>query len=209
MIESLLEHQPSQMFCNERCLMFQLSNISCLKPRVWAWINSQRRCTSPLCLVLISTSTFPLPFLSHFPIILYLPPVCICLYLPREESGQKPSVSSGTAKGHTDLDGPLFHRNGTKGDGGFFIYHCLVTGLSKTSHHLNVREDAYLCVFSIIDVHLSTSLLVPVRLWLRQRAVSGWTQLLLRLLPLLRQRGRRCRCQAEVEQREAARSQHT
>lgn len=34
----------------------------------------------------------------------------------REESGQKPSVSSGTAKGHTDLDGPLFHRNGTKGD---------------------------------------------------------------------------------------------
>ncbi|XP_036005287.1 cadherin EGF LAG seven-pass G-type receptor 1 isoform X4 [Fundulus heteroclitus] len=33
----------------------------------------------------------------------------------REESGQKPS-SSGTAKGHTDLDGPLFHRNGTKGD---------------------------------------------------------------------------------------------
>ncbi|CAN9508289.1 unnamed protein product [Ophioblennius macclurei] len=34
----------------------------------------------------------------------------------REESGQKPSLSSGTAKGHTDLDGPLFHRNGTKGD---------------------------------------------------------------------------------------------
>ncbi|KAK5896023.1 hypothetical protein CgunFtcFv8_009667 [Champsocephalus gunnari] len=36
----------------------------------------------------------------------------------REESGQKPSVSSGTAKGlaHTDLDGPLFHRKGTKGD---------------------------------------------------------------------------------------------
>uniref|UniRef100_A0A665WXR0 Cadherin EGF LAG seven-pass G-type receptor 1 n=1 Tax=Echeneis naucrates TaxID=173247 RepID=A0A665WXR0_ECHNA len=34
----------------------------------------------------------------------------------REESGQKPSVSSGTAKGRTDLDGPLFHRNGTKGD---------------------------------------------------------------------------------------------
>lgn len=34
----------------------------------------------------------------------------------REESGQKPSVSSGTAKGHTDLDGTLFHRNGTKGD---------------------------------------------------------------------------------------------
>ncbi|XP_056280679.1 cadherin EGF LAG seven-pass G-type receptor 1 isoform X1 [Pseudoliparis swirei] len=40
-------------------------------------------------------------------------------YLPytlREESGQKPSVSSGTVKGHTDLDGTLFHRNGTKGD---------------------------------------------------------------------------------------------
>ncbi|KAM4712410.1 cadherin EGF LAG seven-pass G-type receptor 1 isoform 2-T2 [Anableps anableps] len=36
-------------------------------------------------------------------------------YAFREESGQKPS-SSGTAKGHTDLDGPLFHRNGTKGD---------------------------------------------------------------------------------------------
>lgn len=34
----------------------------------------------------------------------------------REEAGQKPSISSGTAKGHTDLDGPLFHRNGTKGD---------------------------------------------------------------------------------------------
>ncbi|KAF7668280.1 hypothetical protein LDENG_00021540 [Lucifuga dentata] len=32
----------------------------------------------------------------------------------RDESGQKPSISSGTAKGHTDLDGPLFHRN--KGD---------------------------------------------------------------------------------------------
>ncbi|XP_076008243.1 cadherin EGF LAG seven-pass G-type receptor 1 isoform X2 [Genypterus blacodes] len=37
-------------------------------------------------------------------------------YTLRDESGQKPSVSSGTAKGHTDLDGPLFHRNGTKGD---------------------------------------------------------------------------------------------
>ncbi|KAF7228987.1 transcript variant X3 [Nothobranchius furzeri] len=34
----------------------------------------------------------------------------------RDESGQKPSVSSGTAKGHTDLDGPLFHRSGTKED---------------------------------------------------------------------------------------------
>ncbi|XP_041833765.1 cadherin EGF LAG seven-pass G-type receptor 1 isoform X2 [Melanotaenia boesemani] len=37
-------------------------------------------------------------------------------YARREESGQKPSVSSGTAKGHTDLDGPLFHRDGNKGD---------------------------------------------------------------------------------------------
>uniref|UniRef100_A0A8C3AY63 Cadherin EGF LAG seven-pass G-type receptor 1 n=1 Tax=Cyclopterus lumpus TaxID=8103 RepID=A0A8C3AY63_CYCLU len=37
-------------------------------------------------------------------------------YTLREESGQKPSVSSGNAKGHTDLDGTLFHRNGTKGD---------------------------------------------------------------------------------------------
>lgn len=34
----------------------------------------------------------------------------------REDSAQKPSVSSGTAKGHTDLDGSLFPRNGTKGD---------------------------------------------------------------------------------------------
>ncbi|XP_060935371.1 cadherin EGF LAG seven-pass G-type receptor 1 [Limanda limanda] len=34
----------------------------------------------------------------------------------REEAGQKPSGSSGAAKGRTDLDGPLFHRNGTKGD---------------------------------------------------------------------------------------------
>ncbi|XP_049616876.1 cadherin EGF LAG seven-pass G-type receptor 1 isoform X5 [Syngnathus scovelli] len=34
----------------------------------------------------------------------------------REESGQKPSVSSGTAKGHTDLDGPLFRRSGSKAD---------------------------------------------------------------------------------------------
>ncbi|KAM9407050.1 cadherin EGF LAG seven-pass G-type receptor 1-like isoform 5-T5 [Salvelinus alpinus] len=34
----------------------------------------------------------------------------------RGDSGQKPSVSSATAKaGHTDLDGSLFHRNGTKG----------------------------------------------------------------------------------------------
>ncbi|XP_028304678.1 cadherin EGF LAG seven-pass G-type receptor 1 isoform X4 [Gouania willdenowi] len=34
------------------------------------------------------------------------------------EDGQKPGISSGTAKGHTDLDGPerLFCRNGTKGD---------------------------------------------------------------------------------------------
>uniref|UniRef100_A0A3P8W458 Cadherin EGF LAG seven-pass G-type receptor 1 n=1 Tax=Cynoglossus semilaevis TaxID=244447 RepID=A0A3P8W458_CYNSE len=37
-------------------------------------------------------------------------------YTLREEAGQKPSGSSGTAKGRTDLDGPLFHRNGTKGD---------------------------------------------------------------------------------------------
>uniref|UniRef100_A0A8D3BBJ4 Cadherin EGF LAG seven-pass G-type receptor 1 n=1 Tax=Scophthalmus maximus TaxID=52904 RepID=A0A8D3BBJ4_SCOMX len=37
-------------------------------------------------------------------------------YTLREETGQKPSVSSGTAKGRTDLDGPLFHRNGTKVD---------------------------------------------------------------------------------------------
>ncbi|XP_062339592.1 LOW QUALITY PROTEIN: cadherin EGF LAG seven-pass G-type receptor 1-like [Osmerus eperlanus] len=38
-------------------------------------------------------------------------------YSLRDDSGQKPSVSSGTAKaGHTDLDGSLFHRNGTKGD---------------------------------------------------------------------------------------------
>ncbi|XP_029969262.1 cadherin EGF LAG seven-pass G-type receptor 1 isoform X2 [Salarias fasciatus] len=37
-------------------------------------------------------------------------------YALREESGQKPSFSSGTAKGHTDLDGPLFHRSGSKGD---------------------------------------------------------------------------------------------
>ncbi|XP_023807886.1 cadherin EGF LAG seven-pass G-type receptor 1 isoform X2 [Oryzias latipes] len=37
-------------------------------------------------------------------------------YTFREESPQKPSVSSGTAKGHTDLDGPLFHRSGAKGD---------------------------------------------------------------------------------------------
>ncbi|XP_017285390.1 cadherin EGF LAG seven-pass G-type receptor 1 isoform X2 [Kryptolebias marmoratus] len=37
-------------------------------------------------------------------------------YTLRDDSGQKPSVSSGTAKGHTDLDGPLFHKNGSKGD---------------------------------------------------------------------------------------------
>lgn len=40
----------------------------------------------------------------------------------RDESAQKPSVSSGTAKGHTDLDGALFHKNGPKGDGEF-LYH--------------------------------------------------------------------------------------
>nr|XP_057933071.1 cadherin EGF LAG seven-pass G-type receptor 1 isoform X1 [Doryrhamphus excisus] len=37
-------------------------------------------------------------------------------YTLREESGQKPSVSSGKVKGHTDLDGPLFHRSASKGD---------------------------------------------------------------------------------------------
>ncbi|KAM4569520.1 cadherin EGF LAG seven-pass G-type receptor 1 isoform 2-T2 [Odontesthes bonariensis] len=37
-------------------------------------------------------------------------------YTLRDESAQKPGVSAGTAKGHTDLDGPLFHRNGTKAD---------------------------------------------------------------------------------------------
>uniref|UniRef100_A0AAY4D3X6 Cadherin EGF LAG seven-pass G-type receptor 1 n=1 Tax=Denticeps clupeoides TaxID=299321 RepID=A0AAY4D3X6_9TELE len=38
-------------------------------------------------------------------------------YTLRDDSGQKPSVSSGTARaGHTDLDGSLFHRNSTKGD---------------------------------------------------------------------------------------------
>uniref|UniRef100_A0A3Q3J3E4 Cadherin EGF LAG seven-pass G-type receptor 1 n=1 Tax=Monopterus albus TaxID=43700 RepID=A0A3Q3J3E4_MONAL len=37
-------------------------------------------------------------------------------YTLRNESGLKPSVSSGIAKGHTDLDGPLFHRNSTKAD---------------------------------------------------------------------------------------------
>ncbi|XP_077356776.1 cadherin EGF LAG seven-pass G-type receptor 1 isoform X2 [Festucalex cinctus] len=36
--------------------------------------------------------------------------------LRRVESGQKPTVSSGMAKGHTDLDGPLFHRSGAKAD---------------------------------------------------------------------------------------------
>ncbi|XP_030628227.1 cadherin EGF LAG seven-pass G-type receptor 1 [Chanos chanos] len=38
-------------------------------------------------------------------------------YVLRDDSGQKPSVSSGTAKaGRTDVDAPLFHRNGTKAD---------------------------------------------------------------------------------------------
>ncbi|XP_022527058.2 cadherin EGF LAG seven-pass G-type receptor 1 isoform X3 [Astyanax mexicanus] len=37
-------------------------------------------------------------------------------YAFRDESGQKPCVSSGTAKGLTDIDAPLFHRNGTKAD---------------------------------------------------------------------------------------------
>lgn len=38
-------------------------------------------------------------------------------YPCREESGQKSKVSSATVKGHTDLDGPLFHRNGKKAEG--------------------------------------------------------------------------------------------
>lgn len=48
-----------------------------------------------------------------------LPQLCTCLRLLREESGHKSMVTSGMAKRHTDLDGPLFHRNGSKGDGGF------------------------------------------------------------------------------------------
>ncbi|KAI4886088.1 hypothetical protein NFI96_021834, partial [Prochilodus magdalenae] len=36
-------------------------------------------------------------------------------YAFRDESGQKPGVSSAKG-GHTDIDGPLFHRNGTKAD---------------------------------------------------------------------------------------------
>lgn len=39
------------------------------------------------------------------------------VYPSREESGQNSKVSTATAKGHMDLDGPLFQRNGTKGDG--------------------------------------------------------------------------------------------
>lgn len=39
----------------------------------------------------------------------------------REESAQK-ARSSGAAKGLTDLDGPLFHRNGTKADGTVFTH---------------------------------------------------------------------------------------
>uniref|UniRef100_H3BZ58 Cadherin EGF LAG seven-pass G-type receptor 1 n=1 Tax=Tetraodon nigroviridis TaxID=99883 RepID=H3BZ58_TETNG len=35
-------------------------------------------------------------------------------YALREESGQKSKVSTATAKGHMDLDGPLFQRNSTK-----------------------------------------------------------------------------------------------
>lgn len=46
-----------------------------------------------------------------------LPPLRTFFYPSREESGQKSKVSTATAKGHVDLDGPLFHRNGTKGDG--------------------------------------------------------------------------------------------
>ncbi|XP_062373889.1 cadherin EGF LAG seven-pass G-type receptor 1-like [Sardina pilchardus] len=38
-------------------------------------------------------------------------------YTLRDDSGQKPSVSSSGARaGITDIDGPLFHRNGTKAD---------------------------------------------------------------------------------------------
>ncbi|XP_066525030.1 cadherin EGF LAG seven-pass G-type receptor 1 [Hoplias malabaricus] len=38
-------------------------------------------------------------------------------YAFRDDLGQKPCVSSGKAKaGHNDIDGPLFHRNGTKPD---------------------------------------------------------------------------------------------
>lgn len=46
-----------------------------------------------------------------------LPLLLAFLYPSREESGQKSKASTSTAKGHVDLDGPLFHRNGTKGDG--------------------------------------------------------------------------------------------
>lgn len=46
-----------------------------------------------------------------------LPPLRTFFYPSREESGQKSKVSTATAKGHMDLDGPLFHRSGTKGDG--------------------------------------------------------------------------------------------
>lgn len=46
-----------------------------------------------------------------------LPLLRTFFYLSREESGQKSKVSTATAKGHMELDGPLFHRNGTKGDG--------------------------------------------------------------------------------------------
>lgn len=44
-------------------------------------------------------------------------PLRTFFYPSREESGQKSKVSTATPKGHMDLDGPLFHRNGTKGDG--------------------------------------------------------------------------------------------
>lgn len=106
------------MYCNERCFSCQTLVVS----------NNEfgLEWTQTLCL-LISPSTFPL---SHIPVPLSLPTLCTCLDPPREESGQKPMVSSGTAKGHTDLDGPLFHRNGTKGDGGFVFV--LVTKLSQT-----------------------------------------------------------------------------
>lgn len=47
------------------------------------------------------------------------PPTFFLLTPCREESAQK-ARSSAAAKGLTDLDGPLFHRNGTKADGTVF-----------------------------------------------------------------------------------------
>lgn len=70
-----------------------------------------------------SVSPLNLHLCSSAPVSLL--PAYAVLGFSREESGQKPSGSSGTAKGHTDLDGPLFHRNGTKGDGKLFILNCI------------------------------------------------------------------------------------